>query len=460
MKPRDLPLPAYFLACLILGGASGGGYEANLVLQLIALVLVVWSVWTWPRRSLLRQEKIFLTLVLLASMVVILQIIPIPYALWDRLPMRHAIGNAARTAGYSPAPTFLTLMPHETLKSAVWLLPALGLAVGLLRFRSYRPDYLAWSLLGVMALSVLLGALQLAGGRNSPWYFYAFTNRGSTVGIFANSNHLVTLLLVSVPFLAALLKKAKPRDVYARAGVWAWGIAFLAIILAGIYMNGSLAGYGLFLPVLAASALILTRKRRVRRLSAALLVSVVIVGIVLVFVTEEGARLLDQTGTLSPGAREVIFANTWKAMTDFMPVGSGIGSFADVYRLYEDPSAIRRSYINHAHNDYLEILLETGILGGLVLVIFLGWWARQAVRIWSAIRTDHFALAAVIASATILVHSIVDYPMRTAAISAVFAWCCILMLDWVEWRALGFRSSHSTTDAEFSGDQSTAGADS
>jgi hypothetical protein len=61
------------------------------------------------------------------------------------------------------------------------------------------------------------------------------------------------------------------------------------------------------------------------------------------------------------------------------------------------------------------------------------WWARRALVIWRADEPDHFARAATIASAAIIAHSIVDYPLRTAAISAVFAVCLALMAEARPW---------------------------
>jgi O-antigen ligase len=83
--------------------------------------------------------------------------------------------------------------------------------------------------------------------------------------------------------------------------------------------------------------------------------------------------------------------------------------------------------MNHAHNDWLELLLETGIAGVLLAAAFLGWWGLRVRAVWRAEERDPFAQAAVIASAAMLLHSIVDYPLRTAALSAVFAACLGLM---------------------------------
>jgi O-antigen ligase len=100
-----------------------------------------------------------------------------------------------------------------------------------------------------------------------------------------------------------------------------------------------------------------------------------------------------------------------------------------IYRRYEDPNVVEREWLNHVHSDYIELVLEVGVLGIAVLIVFLLWWLSRAVRIWRAEKPDYFARAATVASGAILAHSVVDYPLRTAAISALFAVCCALMAE-------------------------------
>ena len=83
----------------------------------------------------------------------------------------------------------------------------------------------------------------------------------------------------------------------------------------------------------------------------------------------------------------------------------------------------------HAHNDYAELALELGLAGIALLVLFLIWWGAAVRRVWQTAETGPFARAASIASAAILAHSLVDFPLRTAAISAAFGMCLALLAD-------------------------------
>ena len=62
-------------------------------------------------------------------------------------------------------------------------------------------------------------------------------------------------------------------------------------------------------------------------------------------------------------------------------------------------------------------------------MLFLAWWRRS---VWDAARSpaaDQYAFAGGIASTALLLHSLVDYPLRTAALSAVFAMCLVLVVQ-------------------------------
>jgi O-antigen ligase len=110
-------------------------------------------------------------------------------------------------------------------------------------------------------------------------------------------------------------------------------------------------------------------------------------------------------------------------------VGTGLGTFQTVYRRYENPDRVTRSYANHAHNEYVEFVLELGIAGLLLILAFIAWWATALVRVWrSEVPGAAMARAASVAIGVVLLHSIVDYPLRTSAIAAVLGFACALLV--------------------------------
>jgi O-antigen ligase len=202
------------------------------------------------------------------------------------------------------------------------------------------------------------------------------------------------------------------------------------VMLVGIALNGSLAGYALAVPALAASALIvLPSGSRWRGWLAGFAALSVIASLAGLASSSIGSTKIEQDASGAVQSREQILATTSKAIADFMPLGSGLGSFVKVYRLYESPDAVTNEYVIHAHNDYVELALELGVAGVILILLFLGWWISQCLAVWRKGEGGPWARAASIASAAVLVHSLVDFPLRTAAISAGFAMCLALLAD-------------------------------
>jgi O-antigen ligase len=424
-------VPAYLLICLVIGGASAAGYWANMVLQLLALPIICWALLVRRGAPISKPSRQIIFIALIGIAVVLAQLVPLPPAMWASLPGREHVADGF-AALRLPLPWMpISLDPGQTLASLLWTLPALAVLLGMVRLGGFKPKWIAWAVIVVTAAAVVLGALQILGGPKSRWEIYEITNSGSATGFFANSNHMATLLLVSIPLLAALYLDATKRGKSARAA-YALLVTLagaLAVILVGLAINGSLAGIGLSVPVVGATLLmVLARKRRIPAWSALIVLAVATAPIYVIFKGPFGNNLVGAEAS-SSGSRQESFGISSQAASDFMPMGSGLGTFQRIYRLYEDPQAVDPVYMNHVHGDYIEFALEAGLPGLLVLLIFFGWWARRAFIVFRAEERDFFATAAVIASGAILAHSIVDYPIRTAAISAVFAACCALMAE-------------------------------
>jgi O-antigen ligase len=203
-------------------------------------------------------------------------------------------------------------------------------------------------------------------------------------------------------------------------------VAGALVLLIGIFLNGSLAVLLLGLPVIAVSATILMPPGKRLRGPVVAVALFAIAAMFAVYMTPLQDRLLASNAT-SFETRQTIWSNSIPAIRDNAALGSGVGSFPRVYRQYEDHAEVTRTYANHAHNDYLEIAMEAGLPGLILLIAFFLWWGSRAGPIWRSAATDRYAVAATIASAAILVHSLVDYPLRTAALSSIMAACLALM---------------------------------
>lgn len=424
---RDAAVPAYLFACLIAGGSAQGLWN-NAALQLLGVALIGWSAYdaqppSRPARSLLLLAAATLALI-------VVQLLPLPPPLWTSLPGRGLVESGYPLLGY-PLPWLpLSLDPYDTLAASYALLPPIAILAAMLARPAVKQGWIAAAVLAAALASVVLGAAQAAGGAPRWWtHFYSFTSPGVT-GFFANRNHMATLLLAAIPFAAAIYVAAKAtmKQRQKAFAMLAFGVGGMLLLVAGIALNASLAALALAVPVIALSGLLVlpagSRTARMLGLFAGVAFAAAVVAISSSSIRTE---LAGGAGSASFHSRAEIWSITGRAIADSFPAGTGVGTFRQVYALHEAPASVTNTYVNHAHNDYLEIVLEAGLAGLLLLAAFLAWWALQAVRVWRTPSTSPFARAATIASAAILAHSSVDYPLRSAAIAAVFAACLGLM---------------------------------
>lgn len=427
---REAVAPSYLFLCLLLGGSAQGVW-GNMLLQLLGLAIIAWA-GAARAEPLALPAKQLLLLAAAALAWVALQLIPLPASLWTHLGGREEIASGYRVLGIPPPALPISVTPYKSLNSLLALIPPLALFCAVVRLKAYRPSWLVLALLGGAIAGILLGAMQVASADppSSPWYLYAQTNLGVAVGFFANANHMAILLVICLPFLAAVLAAGRRLPAQRYSALVALVVAAGVVIIVGIALNGSLAAYGLALPVVLASLLIILPSGSQARLWLLGIAGLLLIGIVVMLAnTTAGTTKLAQESVTSVGSREVILDTTSDAIRDFLPLGSGLGSFRDVYRLYERPMEVTNTYVVHAHNDFVELALETGVPGIILMLLFLAWWAAAVWRVWESAEAGPFARAATIASAAILAHSLVDFPLRTAAVSGSFAVFLALLAD-------------------------------
>ena len=420
--------PAYLLACLLLGGSAQGIWQ-NMLLQLAGLAIIAWAAATGDEP--LPKAAQTLLLILVAGLIVIaLQLIPLPASLWTT-GLRARVGEGYAILGQAIPPLPISLTPYAGLNTLLGIVPALAVFCAVLRLGAFRASWLAAALLAGTVVGITLGALQVvAPGPNSPWYLYPQTNRGVAVGFFANANHMADLLVCALPFIAALASAGRSRNIQRYSALLVVLAAAALLIVVGIALNGSLAGYVLALPVIGASILIAAPPRRSLRTPVAILTGLALVAAVgAIASTSIGSSRIGQEASGSVQSREAILQTTAKAIADTMPFGSGLGSFVRVYPLYESADRVVPEYVIHAHNDYAELVLELGLLGIVLIGAFLAWWMAAARAGWRTGGGGPYARAASIATAVVLVHSLVDFPLRTAAVSATFAMYLALLID-------------------------------
>lgn len=430
-RGRAIVAPAYLFACLVLGGSAQGIWQ-NMILQLAGVGIIAWAAATKSGDRLPRMATHLFMVALVGLAVVALQLVPLPRGVWTHLGPRERIADGFAILGVALPAEPLSLTPADTLDALLKTIPALALLCAMLRLKAYRPRLLAVALIAGTVCGIALGAIQVASSNVevSAAYLYEDTSVGRAVGFFANADHMATLLVLTIPFLAAMIAAARSANMQRYSAIVAVAAGLAILVMVGLALNGSLAGYGLALPVLAASILILLPPGSRLRLWLVAAAALLMVGAVTALETSAiGSARIGSHATSAVQSRADLLSTTSRAAADFMPFGSGFGSFQSVYPLYERPEQVSTIYVIHAHNDYAELILELGLAGVALIALFLIWWAVAVWLTWRTAEAGPFARAAAIASAAVLVHSFVDFPLRTAAISACFGMCLALLAD-------------------------------
>lgn len=427
---RQFVIPAYLFLCLILGGSAQGVW-GNMVLQLLGLAIITWAIVRPSGEPSLAPARHILWLAVAALVVTALQLVPLPPSVWTALGGRSVIADGDRLLGLGLSWRPLSLTPYRTIDCLLSAIPPFAILLGVIRLKANRGVYAAIAIVVGALAGIGLSALQLSAGSNetSPFYLYAVTNLGVGVGFFANANHMASLLLVSIPFLLAMVAAARRSHLQRYSAFVAIAAAAGILILVGIGLNGSLAGFGLVIPVCVASLSIVLASHGQRRSAALVAVVLSIAGVAVLAGTDVSRASFRDQSEVSVGSRAQILIPTLKLARDFAPFGSGVGSFREVYPIAEDPTAVTSTYVNHAHNDYAEWIEEAGLPAIVLIVLFFAWWARAVSAVWRQSDGAAFARAASIASAVLLLHSIVDFPLRTSAMASVFALCIALLAD-------------------------------
>jgi O-antigen ligase len=419
------------VGAVVLGGAGSQHPLVAMIVTLLALVVVATA---GDRLFCPAHDRVDRVAVWLCGLVVVLvlaQIVPLPPGLWQHLPGRAivaAVDSAQGRASWRP----LSLAPDLTLDIALALIaPVVAFGVG----RSRSPVerlHLIRLVIGCAIVGALLGLGQLASGGDGGLSIWATSHAGSGVGWFVNRNHQAASLLVAIAFggvPGAMPFESMMKD--ARLGAVEHGLAvgaMFVLLAAGVLATLSRTGVAL-LPLALALAVALRRPGR-HLWFVALAVAMVATGLLALGHTAIGDALLTRYGLAAQDDRFAFWANTLHAARGFLPFGTGFGTFVGVYQMVEPLDQVGPLYVVHAHDDFLEWLLEGGWPIAAITTAALG---CLFVRLVTMLRkrdgreSRHHAreitLAALGAMLVLGLASLTDFPLRMAALGVVFGLC-------------------------------------
>jgi O-antigen ligase len=287
-------------------------------------------------------------------------------------------------------------------------------------FRS-RADLttLAWCvILFCFAISLLTIIQHFTAGQEIYWV--EPVNGSEPYGPYVNRNHFAGFVELTLPVgLALMAFRGVRRDVLPLMTLFTI-VPVGALVLSG--SRGGLMGFALEIGILGW----MMRKRKVLRSGrVAVVAAVAVVALFFVFWVGAGLAIQKFSALKSPDvtmARRISMDRGAAHIFLHHPLkGCGLGTIVAVYPRYETDYDGRR--VDHVHNDYLETLAETGLLGGLCGAAFL-WLLYQEAKKNLAAEQGRFSLGlhvgAMMAVGGLLLHSLVDFNLQLPANALLF----------------------------------------
>ncbi len=438
---RRFILPILLLVMFLCGGTSQYIPQPKFIAYGVSIILIGFSIFAGLRgNAQTLSEKSIWNMVLLIILICVLQLIPLPPGLWTALPGREIVTTGFELTEYSLPWLPLSLTPEITLYSVLDFLPPIAILAYILAFATHKEINLTiYGVLGFAAICAFIGFAQILSGGDT-LYPYKVTNTGRPTAFFSNTNHFATFMLMSLCFSLHYMTKDIGAGISAlvlrRTRSFTLGGMISLVLIFGIISTKSLAAVGILAVLLSLFFVIyrhlswLKNEKTIGWFFIFSLIMAIIVFLILDLLLE-GNLVLDVFDTLkgeSDFSRRKIYPEVIKQILIYFPFGTGLGSFEQVFGVNRDLENTIGQFVNHAHNDYLELLLEYGLFGVIFLGLFLKWWFKSwqfTLSLAGKLYGQFFSLRipALLATGIVLMHSMVDYPARTIAISCFTAFC-------------------------------------
>ena len=370
-----------------------------------ALLFVIWAWWQTASGELrIKSSPLFLPMLVFASLIV-LQLVS------GRTSYRYQSLSQARLYCAYGLLCFLVvqcLRRTSQVKNLAQFFSAYGFA---------------------LAMFALIEGLT----QNGKLYWLRTPREGGWIyGPYVNHNHYAGLMemLVPIPLVISLLHSV-PRPRRVLAGVAA------AVMASTIFLSGSRGGMVAFAVQIAVLSAILVKRRKGRNIVLAFGAFLALVAGLLVWLG--GSELTDRVASihtessseLSGGLRLTIDRDALKMFARKPVLGWGLGVFPTVYPQYR--SFYTDLFVNQAHNDYVQLLVEMGALGFVTMLWFIAaayYRALEKLDSWTKDANGAIAMAAMLGMTGILTHSLTDFNLEIPANAALFyVLCTVAAMD-------------------------------
>lgn len=421
-----------FLALVfLLGGSSRKEIPGLLLLRPISILMAFYAIATTTAEQWRTYRA---PLVMMAAIVVltIAHLVPLPPSVWQALAGRGIILDIETLAGQPDIWLPLAMVPGGAWNAFYALFAPIAVFFLAVQLDDRDTFWMLVALTGLALLSGLVGVMQAAGINVQ---LYAIMS-DTPPGLFANRNHQAALLAMLFPMLA-LIAATGDRFGFDGGFLRVLTAALAIAVVPLVFVTGSRMGLvvsGVAVLSVAAMQLGLLPSHWFRSGSRSKIVAgAAIAGVIAVIgvigVTMSRNVAVERLALINEDLRYSVWEEVMAFLPGYLPWGSGVGSYAEVYQIHEPSGLLSASYSNHVHNDWLEVVLMAGIPGAALLAAALIMFVVAAWRCRGARGTQSkFNRLGLIMVLVLAIASTVDYPLRTPIMAAVFAlatvWSC------------------------------------
>lgn len=386
-------------------------------------LILFWLAQMLYKRTLSFVKTGFYAPIILFLCLVIFQLIPLPLNLMRIISTKTAYlyeNFISHTALRMFFP--LSIYPNATISELLKVLTYTGIFFLIINKIETKKqiNFIINTIIFFGAFISIFGIVQKYTHSGRVYWFDPAGSATAAFGPFVNRNNFVGYINMIIPLALGYFLSEMPlakRVIYGSCV----GIMSLALFLAL-----SRAGILVYIVVLL-SMLILSRfkeslKTKTKTLSIwILLVLCSFISFVDIKVVGERLATLFQKETLAIFGHGYSWLDILRIWQDFPIFGTGLGTFGSISSMYK--TAPLQNLFTYAHNDYLQLLSEMGLLGFIFISLFFILYFKSVLKMWLK-RHDSYVVCLVLGGIAsilgILVYSLLDFNLHITANALLF----------------------------------------